>query len=287
VKIEAHLKRPRPSPFLQKLLGRKIEPDSVDENDLAEGILTVLADRPQQALAAAMRCQSFTYHQIAVFVGLSRDRIRQLEGRAAIALRRASRFRQLCRFIPGWQNALRLPPDDLASLLPGETPPAELRQPPKWHFNAQARLAFELTLARWERLSQGDNEREEKNSPQGKARLERQNRFEAILGRKYDILDWKKNRGFDRNFRLCDMFLKVEGKAPCQGCPIREITGAPLCKRAPLAETLEKSRLGLNDPQFQNAAGRMAAFMGALWTKTNGLKKRMRTARPRPGREEG
>src|SRR5580658_9148758 len=121
VKIQSYLQRP--SPFLQRLLGRKIEPDSVDESDLPEGILTVLADRPQQALAAALRCRPLVYEQIAVLMGVSRDRVRQLELRAAKALRHASRFRQLCRFIPGWQNALRSRPEDKMSLLPGETLP--------------------------------------------------------------------------------------------------------------------------------------------------------------------
>jgi hypothetical protein len=119
VKIHAYLKSP--SPFLQRLLGRKIEPDTIDESDLPEGILTVLADKPQQALAAALRCRPFKYRQIAVLIGVSPDRVRQLEIRAANTLRRASRFRQLCRFIPGWQNALRFRPDDNKSLLPGET----------------------------------------------------------------------------------------------------------------------------------------------------------------------
>jgi hypothetical protein len=31
----------------------------------------------------------------------------------------------LCRFIPGWQNALRFRPEDKMSLLPGETMPFE------------------------------------------------------------------------------------------------------------------------------------------------------------------
>jgi hypothetical protein len=273
----------RPSPFLQKLLGRKIEPDSVDESELPEGILTVLADRPQQALAAALRCRSFTYQQIALFVGLSRDRVRQLEGRAAVALRRASRFRQLSRFIPGWQNALRLPPDDLTSLLPGESAPLESTRMPKWHFDAQTRLAFELTLARWERLGQTDSHRPDEDSPHRNALLERKNRFEAIFGTQHDLRDWKKNRGFEGNFRLCDIFLKVEGKIPCRGCPIKEITGASHCKRAPLAEALKESRRGLHHAQFQTAAGKMAAFMGNLWTKTNGLKKKMETAKPAQG----
>ena len=123
MKIESYLARP--SPFLERLLGRKIEPDAVDETDLAEGILTVLADKPQQALAAALRCRPLVYDQIAVLMGVSRDRVRQLELRAAATLRRASRFRQLCRFIPGWQNALRMRPEDKTSLLPGETLPFE------------------------------------------------------------------------------------------------------------------------------------------------------------------
>jgi len=109
-----------PSPFLQKLLGRKVEPDTVDESDLPEGVLAVLADKPQQAIAAALRCRPFKYGQIAILMGVSRDRVRQLEIRAAVNLRRASRFRQLSRYIPGWQNALRLRPDDKVSLLPGE-----------------------------------------------------------------------------------------------------------------------------------------------------------------------
>jgi hypothetical protein len=130
VKIQSYLKRP--SPFLQRLLGRKIEPDSIDESDLAEGILTVLADKPQQALAAALRCQPIVYDDIAVLMGVSRDRVRQLEVRAAETLRRASRFRQLCRFIPGWQNALRVRPEDKSSLLPGETLPLEFRPKRRW-----------------------------------------------------------------------------------------------------------------------------------------------------------
>jgi hypothetical protein len=126
VKIQSYLKSP--SPFLLRLLGRKTEPDAVDESGLPEGILTVLADKPQQALAAALRCRPFRYGQIAVLMGVSRDRVRQLERRAAGALRRASRFRQLCRFIPGWQNALRVHPNDKLALLPGETIPAEYRR---------------------------------------------------------------------------------------------------------------------------------------------------------------
>src|SRR5580658_637510 len=121
MKIQSYLQRP--SPFLQRLLGRKVEPDAVDETDLPEGILTVLADKPQQAMAAALRCRPLVYEQIALLMGVSRDRVRQLEMRAAKALRRASRFRQLCRFIPGWQNALRSRPEDKMSLLPGETLP--------------------------------------------------------------------------------------------------------------------------------------------------------------------
>jgi hypothetical protein len=123
VRIQFYLKRP--SPFLQRLLGRKIEPDTVDESELPEGILTVLADKPQQALAAAFRCRPLNYRQIALLMEVSRDRVRQLEMRAADTLRRANRFRQLCRFIPGWQNALRLPPADKTSPLPGEAIPLE------------------------------------------------------------------------------------------------------------------------------------------------------------------
>lgn len=277
VKIESLLKRP--SPFLQRLLGRKIEPDSVDETDLPEGILTVLADQPQQALAAALRCRPMAYEQIAGLMGLSRDRVRQLEERAAVALRRATRFRQLCRFIPGWENALRLPPDDVKSLLPGETVPVEFTQAPKWQFNAQTRFAFELTLARWERLGQACSYRRDENAVQRKLRLERQNRFEAIFSGKSDILEWKQNRKFDSNFRLCDMFLKVEGKPACQGCPINVITGAPHCKRTPLAQALKESRLGLKDHQFQTTAGDMAGYMRNLWTKTNGLKNKMKPSK--------
>jgi hypothetical protein len=125
IKVKAHTYLKGPSPFLQRLLGRKIEPDTVDESDLAEGILTVLADKPQQALAASLRCGRFKYRQIAILIGVTPDRVRQLEIRAADTLRRASRFRQLCRFIPGWQNALRLRPMDNLSLLPGETLPFE------------------------------------------------------------------------------------------------------------------------------------------------------------------
>jgi hypothetical protein len=131
VKIQAYLKGP--SPFLQKLLGRKIEPDTVDESELPEGILTVLADKPQQALAAVLRCRPFRYRQIAVLIGVSPDRVRQLEIRAADTLRRASRFRQLSRFIPGWQNALRLRPDNGMSLLPGETFPLKFGPKRKLH----------------------------------------------------------------------------------------------------------------------------------------------------------
>jgi hypothetical protein len=131
VKIQTYLKGP--SPFLQKLLGRKIEPDAIDESELPEGILTVLADKPQQALAAALRCRPFRYRQIAVLMGVSPDRVRQLEIRAADTLRRASRFRQLSRFIPGWQNALRLRPDDGVSLLPGETFPLKFGRKRKLH----------------------------------------------------------------------------------------------------------------------------------------------------------
>jgi hypothetical protein len=126
MKIQSFLKSP--SPFLQRLLGRKTEPDTVDESALPEGILAVLADKPQQALAAALRCRPFKYGQIAILMGVSRDRVRQLEIRAADTLRRASRFRQLCRFIPGWQNALRVRPGDKLALLPGETIPSEYRR---------------------------------------------------------------------------------------------------------------------------------------------------------------
>ncbi len=275
--IESFLKRP--SPFLQKLLGRKIEPDSVDESDLPEGILIVLADQPQQALAAALRCRPLIYEHIAVLMGVSRNRVRQLEERAALTLRRAGRFRQLSRFIPGWQNALRLPPDDFLSLLPGETVPLKFRETSQWQFNPQTRLAFELTLARWERLGQSCGYRQDENSLQRKARLERQNRCEAIFSWKYDKLEWKKNHKFAGNFRLCDMFLRVEGKPPCQSCPINQITGASHCKRAPLAEALSASRLGLNHQPFQTAAGKMAVFMRNLWTATNGLKKKMKPSK--------
>jgi hypothetical protein len=277
VKVEEILKRP--SPFLQKLLGRKIEPDSVDESDLPEGILTVLADQPQQALAAALRCRPMIYEQIGVLMGLSRDRVRQLEERAAVALRRASRFRQLCRFIPGWQNALRLPPEDITSLLPGETVPMEFRQPAKWQFNARTRLAFELTLARWERLGAAYGHRQAENSLQRKARIERKNRFEAIFSLTYEKLEWKKNRKFVGNFRLCDMFLKVEGKPPCQGCPIMLVTEASHCRRTPLAAALRESLLGPNNHQFQTAAGKMAEFMRKIWTETNGLKKKIKPSK--------
>jgi len=149
VKIQTYLNSP--SPFLRRLLGRSTPPDSVDESDLPEGILTVLADHPQQALAAVLRCRPATYDQVAVFVGVSRDRARQLEIRAAENLRRAVRFRQLCRFIPGWQNALRLPPDDAMSLLPGEPIPSELMKKHHWPYKPEARRAFERALATWER----------------------------------------------------------------------------------------------------------------------------------------
>ncbi|HTA31413.1 MAG TPA: sigma factor-like helix-turn-helix DNA-binding protein [Candidatus Cybelea sp.] len=277
VKIETFLKRP--SPFLQKLLGRKIEPDAVDESNLPEGILTVLADQPQQALAAALRCRPMVYEQIGVIMGISRHRVRQLEDGAAVALRRVNRFRQLCRFMPGWQNALRLPPEDANSLLPGETVPLAFGQMAPWPFNAQTRLAFELTLARWERLGQDRSYRPNENSLQRKPRLERQSRFEAIFSGKYDKLEWKKNRGFDGNFRLCEIFLNIDGKPPCQGCPIKVITGASHCARTPLAGALRESRLGLNDPQFQTAAGKMASYMRNLWTKTNGLKKKIKPSK--------
>jgi hypothetical protein len=269
----------RPSPFLEKLLGRKIEPDSVDESDLPEGILTVLADQPQQALAAALRCRPMVYEQIGVIMGISRHRVRQLEDGAAVALRRVNRFRQLCRFIPGWQNALRLPPQDNKSLLPGETVPLAFGQIPAWQFNAPTRLAFELTLARWERLGQDRSYGPNENSLQRKPRLERQSRFEAIFGGKYDKLEWKKNHRFVGNFRLCEIFLKIDGKSPCQGCPIKLMTGASHCARTPLAGALRESQLGLDAPQFQTAAGKMASFMRNLWTKTNGLKQKIKPSR--------
>lgn len=123
MKVQSYLNRP--SPFLRRLLGRDIEPDAVDESHLPEGILMVLADNPKQALAAALRCRPLIYDQVAAIIGVSRDRARQLEIRAAANLRVAHRFRQLCRFLPGWQNALRLPPDDAMSLLPGEAMPPE------------------------------------------------------------------------------------------------------------------------------------------------------------------
>jgi hypothetical protein len=93
---------------------------------LSDGILIVLADKPQQALAASLRCRPFKYRQIALLIGVSPDRVRQLEMRAAETLRRPSRFRQLSRFIPGWQNALRIHPESNVALLPGET---SARQP--------------------------------------------------------------------------------------------------------------------------------------------------------------
>lgn len=149
-KVQPYLNRP--SPFLRRLLGRNIEPDSVDESDLPDGILTVLADNPQQALVAALRCRPLTYDQAATIIGVSRDRARQLEIKAAANLRLAYRFRQLRRFIPGWQNALRLPPEDAGSLLPGETIAPDLTRRDHWQYKPQVRRAFELTLASWERL---------------------------------------------------------------------------------------------------------------------------------------
>jgi hypothetical protein len=274
-KIELHLKRP--SPFLQRLLGRRIEPDSIDENDLPEGIMTVLADKPQQALAAALRCRPLVYDQIAALMGLSRDRVRQLETRAAATLRRASRFRQLCRFIPGWHNALRFPPDDAGCVLPGETIPLKFSQKPRRQFNARAKLAFELTLARWERLGRTHSHGQDEDSIESQARLQRQRRLDAIFSLKHDALEWNRNRKIAGNFKLCDMFLDAGGEPPCRGCPINEITGASHCKHTPLADALSASRLGLNHQQFQSAAGRMAEFMRNLWTKTNGLRKRIRS----------
>jgi len=279
VKIQSYLNRP--SPFLRRLLGRSIIPDSVDESDLPEGILSVLVDKPQQALAAALRCRPLIYDQIAVLMGVSRDRVRQLEVRAAANLRRASRFRQLCRFIPGWQNAFRLPPDDPMSLLPGETIPPEFLKKHPWPYKPHVRRAFEQTLARWERLGGKYSYRNHEDSIGRKMRLQRQKNLEAILGPRHDAFDWKKTRKFSGNFQLCDMFLKVEGKPACHGCPINEITRAPRCKRAPLAGALEKSRLGMDDREFQTAARRMAVFMRNIWTKTSGLNKKNGFAAPK------
>ena len=104
--------------------------------------------------------------------------------------------------------------------------------------------------------------------------LARQKNYVAIFGLKQDAFEWKKKRKFSHNFQLCEMFLR--GKVACQGCPINELTGAPGCKRTPLAEALQKSRLGLKNPQFQTAAGRMAVFMSDVWTKTNHLKKKIK-----------
>jgi hypothetical protein len=251
-------------------------PDSVDESELPAGILTVLADHPQQALAAVLRCRPATYDQVAVLMGVSRDRARQLEIRAAGNLRRAFRFRQLCRFIPGWQNALRLPPNDATSVLPGETIPAEFMRKRQSPYKPEARRAFEHTLAIWERLGGPLNIRNEEDPRERKMRLARQKNFDAIFSLKYDALERKKKRKFSKNFRLCEMFLKVNGKPACQGCPIKELTGAPGCKHTPLTEALRKSRLGIKDPQFQSAAGRMATFMRDVWTKTNHLKKKIK-----------
>lgn len=273
MKIESYLNRP--SPFLRRLLGRNIEPDSVDESNLPEGILTVLSDSPQQALAAALRCRPLIYDQVAAIIGVSRDRARQLEIRAAANLRLAHRFRQLCRFMPGWQNALRLPPEDAASLLPGETIPPEFMQGRHWQYKPQVRQAFEHALARWERLGGSYGYRNEEDSLERKVRLERQKRFEAIFGLRNDALTAKKNRPVAGNFQLCEMFLKVDGKPACHGCPVNELTGAPLCQRTPLAEALRKARLGQRDRDFQIAAGKMAQFMRNIWTKTSGLKKKV------------
>ena len=242
MKIQAYLNRP--SPFLRRLLGRNIEPDSVDESDLPEGILTVLSDSPQQALAAALRCRPLIYDQVAAIIGVSRDRARQLEIRAAANLRLAHRFRQLCRFMPGWQNALRLPPDDATSLLPGKAIPPQFMQGHRWQYKPQVRRAFEHALARWERLGGSYGYRNDEGSLERKVRLERQKRFEAIFGLRNDALAWKKSRQFGGNFQLCEMFLKVDGKPACHGCPISEITGASLCKRTPLAGALPNPRLG-------------------------------------------
>ena len=278
MKIQSYLNRP--SPFLRRLLGRDIDPDSVDENDLPEGILTILSDSPQQALAAALRCRPLIYEQVAAILGVSRDRARQLEIRAAANLRLAHRFRQLCRFIPGWQNALRRPPDDAMSLLPGETVPPEFTHGRHWQYKPQARRAFEHTLAAWERLGKTYGHRSDEHPVEKKVRLERQKRFEAIFGLGSGAFAWKKSRQLAGNFQLCEMFLKVDSKPACHGCPINEMTGAPLCKRTPLAKALRKSRLGPNDQEFQIAAGKMAAFLRNIWTKTSGLKKELKLLKP-------
>ncbi len=251
-------------------------PDSVDESELPAGILMVLADQPQQALAAVLRCRPATYEQVAVLVGVSRDRARQLEIRAASNLRRAVRFRQLCRFIPGWQNAFRLPPEDGTCLLPGETIPMELVRKHQSRYKPEARRAFEHTLATWERLGGLLSIRNEEDPRERQMRLERQKKFDAIFGLRYDAFQWKRNRKFLKNFQLCELFLKANGKPACQGCPIRELTGVPGCKHTPLTEALKKSRLGIKDAQFQSAAGRMATFMRDVWTKTNHLKKKIK-----------
>jgi hypothetical protein len=286
VKIQSYLNRP--SPFLRRLLGRNIEPDSVDESDLPEGILTVLSDSPQQALAAALRCRPFIYDQVAAIIGVSRDRARQLEIRAAANLRLPHRFRQLCRFMPGWQNALRLPPDDATSLLPGEPIPPEFMRGRHWQYKPQVRRAFEHALARWERLGESYGYRNDEGSLERKVRLERQKRFEAIFGLGNNAFTGKKKSQLAGNFQLCEMFLKVDGRPACHGCPVKEITGASRCKRTPLAEALRKSRLGPKDQDFQIAAGKMAAFMRDIWAKTSGLKKKFRlrptTSAPLPRR---
>jgi hypothetical protein len=180
----------------------------------------------------------------------------------------------LCRFIPGWQNALRLPPEDAMSLLPGEPIPAEFMKKHHWAYKPEARRAFEHTLATWERLGETRNSGSNEDPHERKLRLERRKTFDAIFGLRYGASEWKKKREFSKNFQLCEMFLR--GKVACQGCPINELTGAPGCKRTPLAEALQKSRLGLKNPQFQTAAGRMAVFMSDVWTKTNHLKKKIK-----------
>jgi hypothetical protein len=79
------------------------------------------------------------------------------------------------------------------------------------------------------------------------------------------------------------MSLKVNGKPAGQGCPTKELTGAPGWEHTPLTEALQKSRLGIKVPQFPSAAGRMAAFMRDVWTKTNHLKKKIKLlAKPSP-----
>jgi hypothetical protein len=192
--------------------------------------------------------------------------------------------------MPGWQNALRQPPDDPASLLPGEAIPPELMPGRHWQYKPQARRAFEHALARWERLGGSYGYRNDEDSLERKVRLERQKRFEAIFGLRNDALTAKKNRPLGGNFQLCEIFLKVDGKPACYGCPINDITGAPHCQRSPLAEALRKSRLGPKDQDFQIAAGEMAAFMRNIWTKTSGLKKKLSlrstTSAPQPRRRD-